>query len=607
MLMDLAQFRQACGQGTDEELVEAVRTIDPSVQHSDQAKAWIWTLAKRLLDTDRYASAGLLFWGDALFNGGPKAVQQLLRFVRTTQNMIVLGAAAMGKTYTLICYCLLDWLRDPEYTEIKVISTTGGHAKSQSFSTLQRLYKASIIPLPGISMDGFVGLNPKDRHSAISLVAIPQGEDGRGVLQGFHPVPRHSPHPVFGAMSRVRALLDEAEEIPSGVWEGVSNLLASAWGSEAVKVACATNPRDVTSKLAQLAEPVNGWTTVNLDTDKQWLSSERWHVMRLDGIDCENVQERKLVFPGFLTFEGYQKFALELGGQSPKYLTFGRGMYPLAALQNTLIPYSLLEAVIGSFIFDGRTVGCGGIDLAFEGGDRVVLFTGRYGRAIGFHPLNGKPLLWAKSRYTIQADQFYEVPKDRTIALASDLERRCKGLNVHPDWTTCDRTGVGTGTHDALCEQWSGSVRGIMWGAESGQRKLLADDHDYACEIYDGIDTEMYARLRKFLEFGFIAFAPQIQTGQLFKELSGRRYQPSPKGPSGKPRMRLEPKKEFKRRLGWSPDIADALVMMIHGAAINGPEKATMLGSERKGPRFRPGENIGLREKTAYIDWSQDV
>ena len=73
-----------------------------------------------------------------------------------------------------------------------------------------------------------------------------------------------------------------------------------------------------------------------------------------------------------------------------------------------------------------------------------------------------------------------------------------------------------------------------MWGAEAGNRKILADDHDYAIEVYDGIDTEMYARVRKFLEFGFMAFHPQIATQQLFKELSGRRYQPAPKGPSGK-------------------------------------------------------------------------
>jgi hypothetical protein len=550
--------------------------------------------------------AGLLIWGDALFNCGPRAVQQLLHTVRTTQNLIVLGGAALGKTYTLICYVLLDWIRDPEQTEVKIISTTGGHAKSQSFSTLQRLYKAAIIPLPGLSMDGFVGLDPKDRHSAITLVAIPQGEDGRGVLQGFHPVPRNRPHPIFGSMSRVRALLDEAEEIPSGVWEGVSNLLASAWGAEAVKVMCATNPRDPTSRLAQLAEPANGWTTIDLDKDKEWVSLERWNVLRLDGVDCENVIERSLVYPGFLTWDGFQKFALEMGGQSPKYLTFGRGMYPLSELANTLIPYSLLETVIGKYMFSGRTIGCGGIDLAFEGGDRVILVAGRYGLAIGFSPLNGKPTLWSKPRYCVQVDQWYEMPKEKTIALATSIETRCKSLNLHADWVTMDRTGVGTGAHDALCEQWSGSVRGIMWGSEAGNRKILADDHDYAVEVVQYIETEMYLRVRKFLEFGFIAFSPQMQTTGLFKELSSRRYQPSSKGPSGKPRIRLEPKKEFKRRLGWSPDIADGLVMLVHGAAINGPEKASMLGNVQK-PRFAPGGNIGHREKTEYIDFSQDL
>ena len=603
--MNLVQFRRDCGEGTDAELLQAVQQFLPEVADPTQAKAWIWTLLKRLLDTERYALAGVLLWGEALFNPGPKAVQQLLKFVRQSQNFICLGAAAMGKTYTLICYLLLDWLRDPEYTEVKIISTTSGHAKSQSFSTLQRLYKAALIPLPGLTMDGFVGLNPKDRHSAISLVAIPQGEDGKGVLQGFHPVPRTRAHPVFGSMSRVRALLDEAEEIPAGVWEGVANLLASAWGPETVKVACATNPRDVTSRLAQLAEPLTGWTTLSMDTDTEWQSAERWQVLRLDGATSENVVERTLVFPGFLTWEGYQKYALELGGQSPRYLTFGRAMYPLAALQNTIIPYSLLEAVIGQFIFDQRTIGCSGIDLAAEGGDRIIVFVGRYGRAIGFQPLHGVPTLWKKSRYCVQADQYYEMPKEKTIALANSLEQRLVGLKIHPEWTTMDRTGIGTGPHDALCEQWSPAVRGVMWGSEANPIKLLADDHDYSIEIYDGITTEMYMRVRKFLEFGFLAFHPNIQTQMLFKELSGRRYQDSTKGPSGKPRIRLEPKKEYKRRLGWSPDIGDGLVMMVHGAALNGPEKASMLGNTQSALARPPRSNIGEREKTNYInDWT---
>lgn len=606
-MLDLAQFRRSCGEGTDEELLRAVAVIDDSVQSPDHAKSWIWALVHRLLDTERYGAAGLILWGDAIFNYGPEAVRKLIHKVRSSQNLIVLGGAALGKTYTLICYLLLDWIRDPEHTEIKIISTTGGHAKSQSFSTLQRLYQSAIVPLPGLSMDGFVGLNPKDRHSAITLVAIPQGEDGRGVLQGFHPVPRKSPHPTFGSMSRVRALLDEAEEIPTGVWEGVANLLGSAWGAEAVKVCCATNPRDVTSRLAQLAEPVTGWTQIDLDRDKEWFSAERWSVLRLDGADSENVKERTLIYPGFLTWDGYQLYALELNGQSPRYLTFGRGMYPLSELQHTLIPYSLLEAVIGQFIFEGRTVGAAGIDLAFEGGDRIILVVGRYGRAIGFQPLHSPaPIIWRKPKYVVQVDQYYELPKEKTIALATSLQNRCVGLNIHPDWTTCDRTGVGTGTHDALCEQWSGTVRGVMWGAEAGPRKILADDHDYAIEVYDGITMEMHIRLRKFLEFGLMAFHPQMQTTQVFKELSGRRFQPSGKGPSGKPRIKLESKKEYKKRLQVSPDIGDGVAMLVHGCALNGPEKASMIGSNRPKP-YTPDGNIGPRERTNYIDFSQEV
>jgi hypothetical protein len=605
-MLDLAQFRRDCGECTDEELVSAVAKVDNSVETPDQAKGWIWALIKRLLDTERYGAAGLILWGDALFNYGPNAVRQVMHKVRSCQNLIVLGGAALGKTYTLICYLLLDWIRDPEHCEVKIISTTGGHAKSQSFSTLQRLYTSAIVPLPGLSMDGFVGLNPKDRHSAITLVAIPQGEDGRGVLQGFHPTPRKTPHATFGSMSRVRALLDEAEEIPVGVWEGVANLLGSAWGAEAVKVVCATNPRDVTSKLAQLAEPPKGWTQIDLNKDKEWFSAERWSVLRLDGADSENVKERRLVFPGFLTWEGYQLYALELGGQSPKYLTFGRGMYPLAALQNTLIPYSLLEAVIGQYIFSGRTIGASGIDLAFEGGDRIIMVAGRYGQAIGFTPLHGTPVLWRKPKYVIQVDQYYELPKEKTIALASSLETRCKALNIHPAWTTCDRTGVGTGVADALCEQWDPQVRGVMWGADAGARKILADDHDYCVEIYDGITMEMHMRVRKYLEFGLMAFHPQMQTTQLFKELSGRRFQPSSKGPSGKPRIKLESKKDYKKRLSVSPDIADGCVMLVHGCALNGPEKASMIGSTRRQP-FQQDSNIGPRERTNYVDWSQDL
>jgi hypothetical protein len=45
--------------------------------------------------------------------------------------------------------------------------------------------------------------------------------------------------------------------------------------------------------------------------------------------------------------------------------------------------------------------------------------------------------------------------------------------------------------------------------------------------------------------------------------------------------------------------------MLVHGCALNGPEKASMIGSKR--PNLLPDSNIGPRERTQYIDFSQDL
>jgi hypothetical protein len=45
--------------------------------------------------------------------------------------------------------------------------------------------------------------------------------------------------------------------------------------------------------------------------------------------------------------------------------------------------------------------------------------------------------------------------------------------------------------------------------------------------------------------------------------------------------------------------------MMCHGAALNGPDKASMLGSNRS--VLRPREAVGIREKTNWVDFSQEL
>jgi hypothetical protein len=603
MRLSLDKLREDFGNGTEEEITKACFIVDARINSYDRAVQWISMLVARLLAANRYVAAASILWGRDLFDPRPQSVRRMLSAIDKSSKLIVLGAGSMGKSYTLIAWIILDWLRDPQWTGARIISTTSGHAEANTFSHLQRFYSGAIIPLPGTSQHGFIGLDTKDRHSAISLLAIKEGDTGRNTLQGFHPSRRSVAHPIFGLLSRVRIFLDEAEQIPPGVWKGVLNILGSRTDTDTVKAICASNPIDPTSTLAGNAEPPWGWNRTDADVHKEWQSKLGWSVLRLDGADCENVKDRKLVYPGLMTWQGYEDYRSPGNGASADYWTYARGMYPMQGTVDCLIPISYMDDFFGELVFEpGTAIACAGLDLAFDGDDDVVLFVGRYGRAHLFRPAQGKPIEFSEPRYCLQLDNFYELPKVKTHAQYRQVKAICDQLGINFDWLTIDRTGVGAGVSDLFHEFGFTGSRGVHWGSGATDVKILDEDRDLPSEVCADIGYEMYFALRKWLEFGFIKANPVIDMSKLQKEITGRRKKTVAKGPSNKARFKLESKPEFRRRYPHSPDRADALVMMLHGCRLNGPEKAQMARQKRK---IAMGENIGIMEKLHFVDFSR--
>ncbi|HEX3445673.1 MAG TPA: hypothetical protein VHS80_13240 [Chthoniobacterales bacterium] len=602
--MNLDELRKALGNGAPEEQLEVVRYLEPSCQSVEQAYAYLWAIMAQLLRAGRLVAAAAFLWGLDLFDARPQSVKRIFRAIEAEAKLILLGCGSAGKTYTTAAWFLLDWLKDPLYTNSKVISTSAGHAKANVFSTLNMLHESAIIALPGERLDGFIGCSTKNRHAGISRVSIPQGTTGRGALQGFHPLPRSSIDPVFGPVGRVRAFIDEAEEVPLGLWSGLSNMLLSMKGSNLIKVICACNPRNVLSPLANEAQPDKGWNRVVIDEDKEWMSKERWKVVRIDGADLENVVQQTEVYPGFMTFSGYENLRMKGGGNTPDYYTMARGMYPLEGVANTVIPISFLDQLFGTLVFVGRSIPCGGLDVAFEGDDEVIFFAGRYGLCSGYRLAREKEVtMFDEPRYCYQGDQWYSLPKLRTLELAEAVVELCGDLNIGPDWMLVDRTGNGTGVHDALLSNWSPLVHGVNWGMSATDKRVLEDDSHKAIEEFDGIDTEMYMTLRKWIEFDYCKLSPNMDVEKLNKELTQRRYQLVGKGPTGLGRVAIQSKKEFKKINGWSPDRADGLVMCLHQARLNGPEKARMT---LRRPRIVK-QTLGPVEKMPFVIYDRSV
>lgn len=286
------------------------------VTELDMATATLAAFLHQLLDGGQYIEAALLLWGGTIFNPNPRSVRMTWNALTNYNKNLIIGSSSMGKSYNMIVWELLRWIHDPEYTNIKNVSTTEAHAKAGTWTHLVELHAKASIPLPGEATATFLGLDPINKRAGISVVALRQGDKGKGSLQGFHPVPRDKPHPIFGPLSAVILIIDEGEEVPNGLWEGVDNMLANEDEYGSVKIVSSTNPKNRESILAQRAKPVGGWDSVHVDIDEEWDSAQGWHVTRLDAAKSENVKQKRMVEQGLQTHQGYQNIARRGTGDS---------------------------------------------------------------------------------------------------------------------------------------------------------------------------------------------------------------------------------------------------------------------------------------------------
>lgn len=600
--MTAYEFRQ---QIEEKGKLAAAKGVDPAVKNAKQADLLIFKYVARLLNAGQYSAAGLVLWGDKVWNPRPQAVSRIIKAIEGNAKILLQGCGSVGKSYTPVIWLLLDWLRDPEFTNIKIISATKSHATSNTFSTLVKRYRDACIKLPGIVTGDYIGLDSKERKSGISVIAIPMGDDGKGRLQGFHPDPRPKVHPILGPSSRVRAFMDECEEIPLGVWEGVDNMLVSMEGVDTIKIIGAYNPKDQTSKTAQNAEPKDGWESFDIETGvngrNEWVSKNNWHVIRIDGKQTENVRLRKNVFPGLMGYSGFRELEVKDGGNSVNYYTFGRGCYPPEGAVGVLISSKLINDARGEYVFVGAPIRAAGVDTALDGRDHCVLTIGRVGLASGFQPKTGKLVKFKEPRMVLQVDQQFILKKGDTKVVGDAIMANCIKLGVSPEYCCIDATGNGSGVYSYLRAIWGEDVQGIDFNRAATDIKITEQDQYTPEELYEGVVSEVWFALAKWLEFGLCAIAPGLRRDPLDAELTGRRYVFG----KGK-KLRVEKKDDYKKRMGGkSPDFADSLTILLHCVRHRESIVGTMLEDDDK--PVQPSRRTPQHDATAEVEWMEEA
>jgi hypothetical protein len=192
----------------------------------------------------------------------------------------------------------------------------------------------------------------------------------------------------------------------------------------------------------------------------------------------------------------------------------------------------------------------------------------------------------------VQIDSIFPLPKGDTTRLVAAIIEVAKGAKVNGAYLGVDRTGNGAGVHDILVRTFNSATKGINPSTSPTEKRILEEDQKIPSDEYANLLSELWFAVRKYVEYGFILFAPNVPRDPLFNELTGRRFLLSTM------KTKVESKKEYKSRGNRSPDRADALTILLHAVRLNlaGPPSATNVGVAINLPG-RSRQRIGLTDR----------
>ena len=548
------------------------------VQDNESVMRLPFMFFQYLLQRRDYVSSALLLWSEDTFNPDPHFVQLVWGALFDGHKINAMGAGSTSKTFGASVWMFLDWLLDPEWTRIEVASNSEDHAKRNIFAGLTRLHMDALLPLPGICDSESISTD-KTRGMGIFLMTLPGGPVPRGKVKGAKLVSRPN-HPTFGTQSRLRFIVDEAQEAPPSIFQEIPNLVSSIQGHEHIKIFMAANPSKPLSEYGRNCTPRGGWEGHDMDLEK-WKSENGWDVLRFNAMKCENVIAGKVLFKGLITRQGVDEIIQAQGGddQSPVVWTLVYGMFPLKGALSDIVKMEHVRRSQGEWIFDTMPEVYAGGDCAFNG-DLKTYAVGRVGRAIGWKDESGEKFDLDAPKYALQIDLVTVLPPHGDLVdLAGEFMDRARGLMMRPEHFAIDRTGLGQGVHDLVSRQWytrvdgvqasdkkaqeAAPILGVNYSEGASESRICEEDTLAPCDMYDSIIGEMWYAAGKLFEFDSIRVGRGVDL-QTVRELTSRRG-----GIKGKKKMGVESKKEYKARTGMpSPDRADALTLLVHAARM---------------------------------------
>ncbi len=332
-------------------------------------------------------------------------------------------------------------------------------------------------------------------------------EFGAVKMQGFH-----SPN--------LLVILDEAPGVPREIWRAVESLITG----DNNKVLAIGNPTSPSGDFFEC------------------FKSPLWSTMYISCLDHPNVVSGQELIPGCVTRSWVEDRKTAWGEDSPLYRAKVLGQFPDEG-EDTLFPLSWVEDAAKRVLSPLGTRRLGG-DIARFGPDRTVLYeiTGQVAKLKDSAKKQDTMVTAGKIKNLIE-----EHLPDCYIGEDGKKLDDCKYDDYHYDHVGIDDAGVGGGVSDRLVEQ-DVSIDRVNFGESAIES-----------ERFINVRAEAYWILRDALNPKSTDPLQIEDDDDLLHELTNIKFSFTSKG-----QIKIESKDEIKKRIGRSPDKADALAIAYY-------------------------------------------
>ena len=422
---------------------------------------------------------------------------EILKSVRDNKRTAVRSCHGIGKTFTA-AMCILWFL----YTHPKsiVLSTapTWRQVEKLIWKEIRSAYREAIIPLGG-------NLLPKTPelhliHDEWYAAGLSTNEPDR--FQGFHE-------------EHILVVVDEAAGVKLEIYEAIEGILTSS-GARLLLIG---NPTAIgtpfydafTKGIGYKTFHVSAYDTPNFTTygiTPEDIANDTWQ---------DKVKE--IPYPRLITPEWVSGRYKAWGEKSAPYQVRVMGNFPQQG-KDTLIPLLWIELAMERWedTQEGQPVQLG-VDVAAYGSDKTVIAV-------------------RKGNKLVELNIYSQKNTRETAGLVEVHARAHKTSRI-----AVDEIGIGRGVVDSLEESGYDNV-----GVNVAERSRDP-------ERYHNLRAELWCNLRELLDPDkeAISLPPD---DELLSELSSVKYKIDSRGA-----IQIESKENMKKRLGHSPDRADAVVL----------------------------------------------